>query len=553
MTKQLFSLRSAVLVTFALGCLLEPIVLTAASMPVDARETDVQSVEVTGRGFEIATLADGGKAFANRRYVWRAVPKAFSRWQFTRLSGGLRSTLTAVAENDGLLYMATASSGNVIDTTGWTKVGTMAFRYTDRNRTAVAVFTRPVRAGQTVTIPQGNWTGGILLAPSLEGKAVGKAVAPHSAGALGRARHATVPGVIVNYSPAVSRTYIGSPSIAALPNGDYVASHDFFGPGVKHKGTVVFASTDKGRSWKELARQKAQWFSTLFVHKGKLYLIGRGNKHANMVVRRSSDGGRTWTEPKDAKTGLLRDDGRYHCAPTPVVAHGGRLWRGFELTTGPRLNWQVLVASVDTNGDLLDATNWRTTAPLQHLWSKSQWIEGCVVAAPEGGLVNILRTNGQGDDKAAITHISPDGRTLSHDRTKDIIDFPGGGVKFSIRYDPKTRRYWSIGSKQSDPKAYRNTLVLTSSADLRHWKVESTLLYHPDVVGHAWQYVSWLFEGNDIIFVSRTAWDGAHRAHDANYLTFHRVRDFRDRTVRDEPIMAHVKSPADNRNTTFLR
>ena len=39
------------------------------------------------------------------------------------------------------------------------------------------------------------------------------------------------PGVVIDYSPAKSRQYIGSPSLAVLPNGEYVASHDFFGPG----------------------------------------------------------------------------------------------------------------------------------------------------------------------------------------------------------------------------------------------------------------------------------------------------------------------------------
>ena len=38
-------------------------------------------------------------------------------------------------------------------------------------------------------------------------------------------------------------------------------------------------------------------------------------------------------------------------------------------------------------------------------------------------------------------------------------------------------------------------------------------------------------DGDDIIAVSRTAYDdgfgGAHRAHDANYMTFHRIRNFR--------------------------
>ena len=41
----------------------------------------------------------------------------------------------------------------------------------------------------------------------------------------------------------------------------------------------------------------------------------------------------------------------------------------------------------------------------------------------------------------------------------------------------------------------------------------------------------WLFEGDDLIAASRTAYDdgvgGARNAHDANYLTFHRIGKFR--------------------------
>jgi hypothetical protein len=66
--------------------------------------------------------------------------------------------------------------------------------------------------------------------------------------------------------------------------------------------------------------------------------------------------------------------------------------------------------------------------------------------------------------------------------------------------------------------------------------VESVVLLHPDSEKHAFQYVDWLFEGDDIIAVSRTAYDdgqgGAHRAHDANYLTFHRIANFRQSAGR---------------------
>jgi hypothetical protein len=49
-----------------------------------------------------------------------------------------------------------------------------------------------------------------------------------------------VPGVIVRHIPAKTGKYIGSPSICILPNGDYVASHDHFGPNsTEHERAVT--------------------------------------------------------------------------------------------------------------------------------------------------------------------------------------------------------------------------------------------------------------------------------------------------------------------------
>ena len=66
---------------------------------------------------------------------------------------------------------------------------------------------------------------------------------------------------------------------------------------------------------------------------------------------------------------------------------------------------------------------------------------------------------------------------------------------------------------------------------MRNWTIHKIVLEHPEVKKHGFQYVEWLFEGDDIIFLSRTAFDdetgGAHNNHDANYLTFHRIKDFR--------------------------
>ena len=73
--------------------------------------------------------------------------------------------------------------------------------------------------------------------------------------------------------------------------------------------------------------------------------------------------------------------------------------------------------------------------------------------------------------------------------------------------------------------------ALAASSDLRTWETRATIVSHPSVEKHGFQYADWLFDGNDIIALVRTADDdgegGAHNYHDANYLTFHRIENFR--------------------------
>jgi hypothetical protein len=125
------------------------------------------------------------------------------------------------------------------------------------------------------------------------------------------------------------------------------------------------------------------------------------------------------------------------------------------------------------------------------------------------------------------------------------VDFPGGAKKFTIRKDPQGQGYWTLASivRESQtatdgdvvflgkPAGVRNTLALLRSDDLRKWEMRRILLHHPDVAKHAFQYVDWQFDGDDLIAACRTAYGddegGAHSNHDANYLTFHRFRKFR--------------------------
>jgi len=201
--------------------------------------------------------------------------------------------------------------------------------------------------------------------------------------------------------------------------------------------------------------------------------------------------------------------------------------------------------SAPVDADLLKAENWTSSNRLifRKEWAPNEsnpgWLEGNIVVTPDKKLVNILRYNSDKGEKAAVIHISDDGSTVSFDPKKDIIGFPGGVTKFTIRYDPVTKRYYSLVNKilrrDQSVKAslHRNTLALISSADLTIWQTDSIILDYNDVKKTAFQYVDWQFEGKDIIFVSRTAFDdgvgGAHRQHDANYFTFHRIENFRRR------------------------
>jgi hypothetical protein len=512
-------------------------VAAAPAMAVEAPLT------VEGTGFSVQAFTEGGLAYGNRRYVWRNVPAQMAGWRFTRTDGGVRAEIAVTAQADGLVHVATAPSVSGVDLAGWQKVEGLCFHYTDKGRTVMEVFRRTCKAGTKLTVPQGNWSGTIVLAPALQGEAKARRQpAPD---------HSKVPGAIIDYSPARTGKYVGSPGIAVLANGGYAASHDIFGRGSRQRVTRVFRSSDRGRTWTHLTDVDGQWWSTLFGHQGALYLIGTSRSYGFTVIRRSADGGKTWTEPKDAGSGLLLGDGKYHCAPVPVLVHNGRIWRAMEDAMGPGAwgsHFRSFMMSAPADANLLKAANWTFSNRLGRdpKWLDGEfggWLEGNAVATPDGHVVNILRVDHNAGGKAAVIRISGDGKTATFDPKTGFIAFPGGSKKFTIRYDPKSRRYWSLVNwvqdkdrpKHAKASLIRNTLALVSSPDLAAWTVRSVILYHGDVAKHGFQYVDWLFEGDDLIAASRTAYDdglgGAHNQHDANYLTFHRIRNFRTMTM----------------------
>ncbi len=366
----------------------------------------------------------------------------------------------------------------------------------------------------------------------------------------------------VKHQDPSSKVYLGSPAILRLNKKEILVTHDYFGPNrpKDHLGrsnkTSVYKSTNEGKSWKHISDIDGMYWANLFEHKGKVYLLGTTSANGSIAIRRTDDGGKSWTNPVNESTGLLFKEGkdgsapRYHCAPTPVVNYKGRLYRAFE-------NWEdqnargfrgikTFVISIDENDDLMDASKWTMSNQISfnaEAWDPPKsfpttgWLEGNMVEGTDGKLWNILRVNSTPFyGRAAMVEVKENGRKVEF-TPDNFIKFPGGQCKFVIRKDQSTGTYWAILNNNTNGKEanQRNVLSLYASKDLRNWDHAKTLLEDDQGLSEkesikltGFQYPDWQFDGNDIIYLSRTAYgEGVPRAHDSNKITFGKVKNFR--------------------------
>lgn len=350
-------------------------------------------------------------------------------------------------------------------------------------------------------------------------------------------------GVEINHSKASSKIYLGSPSIIILKNGHYLTYHCEMGPNSKntsHPTAHIYLSKDKGVTWQKQSTLNNIVWANLFLHQDIIYAMGVSKVYGDLVIRKSTDNGLTWTQAKDDKSGLLRNDLEYHTAPVPMVTHKGRIYRAVEVRNpgyGWGFNFEALLISAPIDSDLLQAENWVVSNRLHfdQRWLGTAWLEGNVVVTPEDKLVNILRVHYQEHGgKVAKVHYDVNKNQISFNPDKDFLNFPGGSKKFTIRYNEKTKRYWTLSNHIKDigynPERTRNCLTLSSSKDLMNWQVHKEVLYHPDLEKHGFQYADWQFDGNDIITIIRTAYDdefgGADNQHNSNYMIFKRIKNY---------------------------
>ena len=307
-------------------------------------------------------------------------------------------------------------------------------------------------------------------------------------------------------NPSTGSFYSFDPHLVIIPNGDYIAG----------RNGARFISKDKGKTWSRIAPEGyGVEHASTFYHDGALYIIGdeSGLSNYESVITRSTDGGKTWSTP--VKLGF---DGRN--SPSPVEVSRDRIWLAVE----DARTAIVKIASASVTSNLLDANSWTLTErPDNPRSNTGDDSEPCMAIGRDGYPIafSIL--------EAPVRASSPtEARVMFDD---GLFQLPSRSAKFDVRYDAVTDKYWALTSYSPIEGNIRTGVTLFSSTDLKTWNQERVVIQGTSRNFHGFNYAFMQFDGDDLVFVSRTAYENkygqAQRWHDSNMLTFHRVENFR--------------------------
>lgn len=356
-------------------------------------------------------------------------------------------------------------------------------------------------------------------------------------------------GTVVNYlhpddeAYSFSGRYLCSPSLVRHPDGYLLASMDIYAGRAPQNLTLIFRSDDNGASWHYVSELMPCFWGKLFVHRGILYMLACSTEYGDLLIGRSEDGGKTFCTPAVLLRGSCKSErAGVHKNPQNILLCKGRIYETLEWGAWSEGYHAAMVMSCDESDDLLDPQSWHFTPPVRYdeSWpgvakGKSTGnIEGTLVASPDGRVYNIMRY----DMKRTVPQYglalaylvdtdNPDAPlSFSH-----AIEFPANHSKFMIKRDPVTGVYYSVATRITSPETafHRTLLSLMASDDLKSWRTVADLLdaRGKDPKKNGFQYVDFEIEGDDIIYLCRTAINEPDSFHNSNYITFHKIKDFR--------------------------
>ena len=361
------------------------------------------------------------------------------------------------------------------------------------------------------------------------------------------ARTGKAVGTVVNYlhpddeAYGFSGRYLCSPSLVKHPDGFLLASMDVFAGNSPQNLTLIYRSDDHGKTWRYVSELMPSFWGKMFIHKGALYMLSCSTEYGDLLIGKSTDGGKTFGAPVTLLRGSNGKAGNcgVHKNPQNIMLYHNRIYETLEWGSWENgaYGHAAMVMSCDADDDLLIPENWSFTEPLkfdyfthelEELKKPVMTIEGTLTCSPDGELVNIMRFGKR--NNAIVYKVNKNDHEAPLE-FKGLMHFEANFSKFMIQYDDVSRKYYSIATRLYEGSAdnARNLLSLMSSSDLENWEVVCDLIDYrrcdPDKFG--FQYVDFMFDGDDILYLCRTAMNHPHNYHDSNYSTFHVIKNFR--------------------------
>jgi len=353
-------------------------------------------------------------------------------------------------------------------------------------------------------------------------------------------------GTVVNYlhpddtAYSFSGRYLCSPSIIRCPDGSLLASMDLFAGNYPQNLTLIYRSEDDGKSWKYQCELFPCFWGKLFWHRGDIYMLSVSTEYGDLLIGRSTDGGRSFSEPSVILRGGGGKNGEagVHKNPQPVVEYGGRIWNTLEWGSWGRGYHAPMVMSAPADSDLCDPESWSFSEPVRY---DSHWegvpagestgnIEGSLVEV-DGGFYNLMRYDMTRLERKYGLILAFKVNTEKPEEPLEFshcVEFPANHSKFTIKYDENTKKYYTLASRITGPDRIhaRNLLSLLTSLDCREWVLDRDVIDYrdDDPAKIGFQYVDFLIEDGEILFLCRTAMNGANNFHDANYSVFGRIK-----------------------------
>ena len=363
---------------------------------------------------------------------------------------------------------------------------------------------------------------------------------------------------IINYIHPDDQQYnyagwwVGYPVIIRMPSGKLLAAHEVFGE--EDPCVMLFESKDEGKTWQFVVEMVPFMEPRLFMNNGKLYITGFAIGTGGAAIAESLDEGKTWTEPVTLlrtmhnKTMYHKGNGfQFHT--TPAIFHNGRIYIAFEVGSWSLWNddaheYRILSAPCDSN--LLDKNSWEFTPGCDFDHSDfdipdadfTTAIEGNLMVGEDGEIYNLLRMDAVfGPVKKGVRKDLFDVALLFKFKNFDepmeylgpVSAKVGNRHGFYILKDEVTGYFFMMHNEETlATLGRRNIFSLSVSKDMVHWEKKATLLDVRNAPGESTvSQPAFIFDGDDILYVSRTAWGKLYNQHNANMATFHRLKDFR--------------------------